>query len=192
MLMSKPTFSRKAHSLWAKKSRSGDLLWLPLPVHLTDTAETIRLLWRKWVPDGVKRRIVAGITGGTEEDAERLLIFLAAAHDLGKATPVFASKECGYRDLDEWVFDQIRSEGLQLEPPGSFMYRAKTPHALASQVLLHNAGCPVSVAVVLGAHHGKPPDLEMLLHNFDHYKRNYILNNAAEPAWCCRSRKMTA
>jgi CRISPR-associated endonuclease/helicase Cas3 len=183
LILIKSMLSRKARSLWAKKSRNGDLLWLPLPVHLSDTAEVARLLWHRWVPDGVKRRMAAGIKDGTEENAERLLVFLAAAHDIGKATPVFASKECGYRELDERIFDQIIRAGLPLEQQSTFMYRSKTPHSLASQVLLHNAGCPVSVAVVLGAHHGKPPDLELLLHNFEIYRWNYVMGEEGETSW---------
>lgn len=179
--MNKSLFSSKARSLWAKKSRSGDLLWLPLPVHLSDTAEAARLLWARWVPAGVKRRLASGIASGTEEDAERLLVFLAAVHDLGKASPAFASMECGNRELDEPVFDQIIRSGLPLERQSRFMYREKTPHALASQVLLHNAGCPVSTAVVLGAHHGKPPDVNLLLNNFEIYQENYDMGN--EAAW---------
>jgi CRISPR-associated endonuclease/helicase Cas3 len=183
MIIGKSSFSRKARSLWAKKSRSGDLLWLSLPIHLSDAAEVARLLWRRWVPDGVKRRIVAGIKDGTEEDAERLFIFLAAAHDIGKATPAFASKECGDRELDERIFEQMIDTGLPLEKQCNFMYRGKTPHALASQVLLLNAGCPASVAVVLGAHHGKPPDLHLLDNNAEIYCQNYFVNKEGRAAW---------
>lgn len=176
-------FSRQATSLWAKKSRNSNLLWLSLPVHLSDTAEIARLLWTKWVPEGVKRRIAAGLPNGTVEDAGRLFVFLAAAHDIGKATPVFAAKECGYAELDNRIYDQIISAGLPLEDPRWFIYRSKTPHALASQVLLVEAGCPESVAVVLGSHHGKPPGIEMLDHNQTTFYMNYYLNKAGKSAW---------
>jgi CRISPR-associated endonuclease/helicase Cas3 len=150
---------------------------------LSDTAEVALKLWRRWVPDGVKRRIISGIRYGTEEDAERIFIFLAAAHDLGKATPAFASKECGYRELDDQILEQIIISGLPMETEGGNLDRSKTPHALASQLLLQSAGCPVSVAVVLGAHHGKPPDISMLENTADKYPQNYHGNTTGKLAW---------
>ena len=39
-----------AQSLWAKKSQSGQLSWLPLAIHILDSAQVARLLWRDWVP----------------------------------------------------------------------------------------------------------------------------------------------
>lgn len=178
-----PLFSKEARSLWAKKSRNGDLLWLSLPTHLMDAAEVASLLWRQWVPDGVKKRIVSGMKNGTEEDAEKMFIFLSASHDIGKATPAFASKECGYRELDDRIFEQIIETKLLLKEQQYFMYRSKTPHALASQVLLHNAGCPISVAVILGAHHGRPPDLSLLENDMDKFPENYYVNNDGKFAW---------
>jgi CRISPR-associated endonuclease/helicase Cas3 len=176
-------FSPQARSLWAKKSRNGDLLWLPLPVHLSDTAEVAIKLWRRWVPDGVKRRIISGVRYGTEEDAERIFIFLATVHDLGKATPAFATKECGYRELDEQILERIILSGLPLETLRGNMDRSRTPHALASQILLQSAGCPASVAVILGAHHGKPPDIRMLEYDADRYPQNYHGDTTSKPVW---------
>lgn len=135
------------------------------------------------MPDGVKQRIVLGMKNGTEEDAERLFVFLAASHDLGKATPAFATKECGYCELDERIFHQITDTGLLLEQRGFFPYRAKTPHALASQVLLREVGCPTSIAVILGAHHGRPPDLQMLEDNYVIHYHNYYVNKEGKAGW---------
>lgn len=177
------SFSKKARSLWAKKSRNGDLLWLPLPTHLTDTVEVAYRLWRYWVPEGVKRQITAGLNQLDAEEAEKFFIFLAATHDLGKATPVFASQSSGYWELDSRIHEQIVESGLPMENKDHFISRNKTPHALASQVILTNAGCPESVAVILGAHHGKPPDLKMLDNNITSFPENYILNTKAKPAW---------
>jgi len=162
-----------ARSLWAKKSRSGDLLWLPLPTHLADAVEIARLLWRIWLPEGVKLQIASGIHLGDVEEAERLFIFLTAAHDLGKATPAFATQQSGNRELDMRIHEQIMDTGLPIKPEENYMFRNKTPHALASQVILTEMGCPESVAVVLGAHHGKPPELQMLQNNLSVFKANY-------------------
>jgi CRISPR-associated endonuclease/helicase Cas3 len=51
-----------ADVLWAKKAKPGEAeRWLPLIVHMADTAEVARLMWRDWLPDGTKRRITEGL-----------------------------------------------------------------------------------------------------------------------------------
>ncbi|MDR1464953.1 MAG: CRISPR-associated helicase Cas3' [Oscillospiraceae bacterium] len=149
-------FSFQLQSLWAKKSRGRDLRWLPLPLHLIDTAGVARRLWNLWVPEGVKETISAGM-GCDEEEAGQCLVFLAAAHDLGKATPAFQAKlaEPPNRDLDERLKERQAFAGL---PVGTDFQNANAvPHALASMVLLLRYGCPMHLAAVVGGHHGKPP-----------------------------------
>lgn len=182
------TFSKRARNLWAKKSRDNELMWLPLPVHLADTAEVASLLWKYWVPDGVKKGIQSGISNPSE--AERLFIFVSAIHDLGKATPVFATKESGYQELDEQIFEKVLNAGLLLEPQSYFGSHRKTPHALASHILLREAGAPESVAVILGSHHGKPPDLQMLSGGSRTYCENYYLNKDGKNDWQAVQREL--
>ena len=38
-------------SLWGKKSSHGEPKWLPLVVHLADTAEVGKQLWDEWLCD---------------------------------------------------------------------------------------------------------------------------------------------
>lgn len=141
------------------------------------------LLWRRWLPDGVKHRIAAGIRNGSEDEAEKLLVFLAAAHDIGKATPAFATKSSGFRELDERIVDEMIEAGLPLGSTESLLHRTKTPHALATQILLHRAGCHETVAVVLGAHHGKPPDVDQLHLNYEAYPENYYFKRNDKAPW---------
>ena len=51
-------------------------LWLPLWMHLRDTAEIMELLVRKWLPDSVKRA-----SGLEEEELVQLARFLGWVHD---------------------------------------------------------------------------------------------------------------
>ena len=61
--------SQAACSLWAKKPKKGrDKQWLPLIMHMKDAAEVARLLWRDWLPDGTKRRIVCGLEKSTDDN----------------------------------------------------------------------------------------------------------------------------
>jgi len=153
-------------ALWAKKSKEG-AYWLGLDIHLKDTAEVAKRLWRKWLPENVKQTVAKSI-GGDEQEAEKLVLFLAAAHDIGKATPVFQAKgPFQATDLDEELHNRLLANGFNVkESRQEYAFSGKTPHALASQLLLENAkdwglsdaNLCTNAAVILGAHHGKPPD----------------------------------
>lgn len=176
-------FSRAAQRLWAKKSKDDRLLWLPLIMHLADSAALAQILWQQWLPDGVKHVIADGIAG---EVAEQLFIFLAAAHDIGKATPVFQAKNAVFSrsDLDDRIEEKLISACLPIKPYCNFTQADKTPHALATQLLLEQAGCDRNIAVILGAHHGKPPS-NIILNQFgiSVYGENFYLSKENKKTW---------
>ena len=129
--------SQATINLWAKKlAAEGMLSWLPLTVHLADSAFIAQKLWNDWLPEGAKTAIEQSVAGPGR--AEQLFIFLAAAHDIGKATPVFQAKQVWPpgKDLDENLADRLLAAGLPIKPHNEFTRAAKTPHALASQILL--------------------------------------------------------
>lgn len=160
--------------LWAKKSRHGDMTWLPLAIHLADCAQAARLLWRDWVPEGVKRALAIGLRDDAEsplqpsdiEQARKLFIFLAAAHDLGKATPCFqyrpAFQVCPVEPL---LLAALQQEGYQANSESRiFMTGRNCPHhSVMGQLLLEEAGLSKNAANVLGAHHGKPGSSDQLV-----------------------------
>src|SRR5699024_9388943 len=76
--------------VWAKAlPYSGELEeWLPLWQHLDDCADVAGMLWDHWVAPSVRSRIARELP--SEQHARALLVWLAGAHDLGKATPGFA------------------------------------------------------------------------------------------------------
>ncbi|NLA85073.1 MAG: CRISPR-associated helicase/endonuclease Cas3, partial [Clostridiales bacterium] len=148
MIGIKTRLSIAARSIWAKKSnKNGDLFWLPLLTHMTDSALVARKLWSHWLSDGIRKVFTEG-TNGTEADARKLFIFAAAIHDFGKATPVFQAKKAfpPSRELDEYIEGQIIASGLPIRPFSDFHNANKTPHALATQFLLLQAGCPDNIA----------------------------------------------
>ncbi|QGT99547.1 CRISPR-associated helicase Cas3 [Candidatus Syntrophocurvum alkaliphilum] len=185
--------SLAAQNLWAKKSyNDGMMLWLPLMIHMKDSAVVAERLWNCWLSKGVKNIISAG-TGG-EEQAEKLFVFLAAIHDLGKATPVFQVKLTHplCRELDEQIEEKLKIAGVPLRPYHEFSYAAKTPHALATQILLQNAGCNKNVASVLGAHHGKPTNHSTLnTCGVESYGFNYHLGKEGKEAWTSVQNELT-
>jgi CRISPR-associated endonuclease/helicase Cas3 len=115
---------------------------------MEDSADVARMLLHEWLPSGTLEILERGQGPDT---AAQLLVFLAAAHDLGKATPVFQYRP----DVDESLRSRVAAVGFEKHGSDGDWKNAK--HALISQVLLEKFGIDRSVAVILGGHHGKPP-----------------------------------
>lgn len=145
--------------LWAKKKRiDGDYYWLPLYIHLEDTAYVSGLLWEHWLSDGVKENIYENIrkTSPIDEDyPKNLAMFLGYSHDLGKCNANFEFKKTFPidPDLDLAIFDKLKSGGFDFV--NYYMIR-NFRHNLVSEYILNEKGLDPSVSVILGAHHGKP------------------------------------
>src|SRR4051812_37534766 len=88
-----PSEARRLFSLWGKagkKSESPDLFH-PLLCHCLDTAAIAGLIWDEVFPFGY-RAWLADRIGCDAAATRRLLVFLSAVHDIGKATPAFQCK----------------------------------------------------------------------------------------------------
>lgn len=129
---------------------SSDGMWTPAWRHMLDTGLVIQRLYRSWIPEAV--RAVLQETR-SDEETEQIVVLAALLHDMGKLTPVFASKLLPV--LGE-VRDRLRTLGLQVQDYASFIDPKKSPHALAGAAWLRLQGCPHSMAAVIAAHHGKP------------------------------------
>ena len=126
--------------LLAGKTDSNDTsLWLPLWMHLRDTAEIMELLVRKWLPESVKK--------ATDLDEEALIAlarFLGWTHDLGKSVVAFQS-----------VLMPLLPEARQRMERFTTLTcpeqdRKKTPHARASEAILIELKCPPGIASIAG------------------------------------------
>ncbi len=169
--------------LWGKYDRDSDG-WLPLWQHMDDSAAVAGLLWDEWVPAQV-RRLIAEVLPGGEVDGRRLVRWLAAVHDIGKATPAFACQV-------EALADRMRDVGLSMRSLREMgADRRMAPHALASQVLLGEwleEACGWApeqcdqFSVVVGGHHGVPPEHGQIsaLDNRGHLLRSA---GASRPLW---------
>lgn len=149
--------SSEARKVWAKYDRASDG-WLPLWRHMADSGAVAGLLWDRWLP-GQAQRVVAEALSGDVEDARRLAVWLAATHDIGKATPAFACQV-------EPLADSMRAAGLEMPPYKQLPDRKLAPHGLAGQILLQewlterhgwSRSATLQIAVVTGGHHGVPP-----------------------------------
>ena len=131
--------------LAGKSAPSGGGGWLPLWMHARDTAGILRHLAQNWLPEAVRRTL-----GLEEEILYKLVTFLGMSHDGGKMTVAFQSNIL--RQLPE-ARERLQT---QLVLPDTFLNRSATPHAMASEAILLELGCPPGVASIVGAHHGKP------------------------------------
>ena len=136
--------SRKGQSLWGKLAPDRSNYWLPLWLHLADTGEIAKLLWDHWLPEYTKMDIAAGleIGSGQPQDmkvayARKVAIFMAAIHDIGKASPVFVSKasKVGFGD----IIDEITSRGLPVSAINPAQAR-DFPHGLVGECILEQQG----------------------------------------------------
>lgn len=143
--------------LMAKTSPETTEMWLPLWMHLRDTAGIMKKLIIKWLPESV-----LSSTGLNQAQFQKVAVFLAAIHDIGKATSYFQSiitKACTAKH------DEIIGNGFVINKE----YRAagKTPHAYAGQWILQSTvtgfGLEESLSVVVGAHHGKPISIDSMM-----------------------------
>ena len=152
----------RSRLLAGKTNPENSNLWLPLWMHLRDTAEIMELLVRKWLPDSVKKA-----SGLEEEELVQLARFLGWGHDLGKAILIFQSTimQC----LPEAKQRLERLTPLSCQK----LNRCETPHARASEAILRKLGCPDGIASVAGAHHGKPQDGTEVDKQFTCWEVNY-------------------
>ncbi|MFG2245796.1 CRISPR-associated helicase Cas3' [Spirillospora sp. NPDC048823] len=151
--------SPAARQVWAKHDRDSDD-WLPLWRHLADSGAVAGLLWDEWLPAQVRRVIGASLPGGAD-DARRLVVWSAATHDIGKATPAFACQV-------ETLATTMRGKGLEMPLHRQMDDRRLAPHGLAGMLLLHewlmerygwSKRRAWQWAVVAGGHHGVPPTM---------------------------------
>ncbi|MET9111115.1 CRISPR-associated helicase Cas3' [Streptomyces zhihengii] len=127
---------------------------------MEDSAAVAGRLWDEWLPLSV-RRLISGVLPGGEDDARRLVVWLAGIHDIGKATPAFA---CQVDPLAQ----VMRGRGLEMRSRRAMgADRRLAPHGLAGQMLLgewleEEHGWTVAQSnpfgVAVGGHHGVPPE----------------------------------
>lgn len=189
-------------AFWAKKDDKDEFKWLPLKQHSLDTLRIAGLLWEHWLSPCQKKVIIEGLKWENnasfdtlsfytlEEKAKAILTFLAAVHDLGKATPVFQTKKSFHnsQDLDKQLLEKIEHKGFSGIMNLSFLNSNDVHHALASHTLLHHYGLPHSLASIVGAHHGKAVDKvcdvdDQLSSYTAHYFQNSDNKKDTEKLW---------
>lgn len=153
----------KTRLLAGKTDPENTSLWLPLWMHLWDTAGIMERLVRQWLPESAKRAM------GFERE-EALLAharFLGGIHDIGKATVAFQANIL--RTLPE---ARQRLEMLTpLDCPEQ--NRWESPHARAGEAILLWDDCPGGLASIVGAHHGRPQSCAAVDDQLEGWESNY-------------------
>ncbi|GAA3045480.1 CRISPR-associated helicase/endonuclease Cas3 [Gordonia defluvii] len=119
--------SREAQTLWAKSDYEDGGAWLPLYQHIADSGDVARTQWNEFLPTATKV-LIADVFEGDQLLAAKTLTWLAAGHDLGKATPAFTSQMPA-------LCEAVEEAGLPVHPAVHHR-RAKLPHAHASFLIL--------------------------------------------------------
>ena len=160
--------SDQARAIWGKTNRVDDSEWLPLYVHMVDSAAMATRIWSTWVPQGTKD-VIARDLAGDEGLAKKLAVFLAGVHDIGKATPVFQAKPIAFGSEAESFAWKAEKAGLPMIA-GLRDYNHPT-HPIAGETILEGYLARVhgwdrktarQYACVVGGHHGTPPDKSKL------------------------------
>lgn len=128
--------------------------FLPLWMHLYDTAAVMTYLCEHRVPP-----LVIKATGLDPEGFKKLAVFLAAVHDIGKCTPLFAFNILHALPS---IYQELKDHGLHIPDEKALANKGKENfnHSLLGHLLLNGLQCPREVTAIVGAHHGKPTKSE--------------------------------
>ncbi len=143
--------------LWAKMSPSENK-WLPLAVHMSDTAAVASYLWETWVSDTVKNQIQQALDQSDSGIRSIDLVkFFAASHDIGKASPAFQAKALA--SGGSMLCERVIQNGLKIKDNIDIR---TIPHAAISLAIMERNGIDRSVSIVAGSHHGVPPSRDLV------------------------------
>lgn len=170
-------FDKLVMSLWAKKEeKNSQFYWLPLSVHLTDAMNVSRWLWNNWLSDSQRQFCINSINPSDEDKALNLAVFLGAIHDIGKATPAFQVQKGSNNspDLDEMLLDKLEQAGFSGISSLILASPRSTHHSIAGEyILTHEFHVKEDIGSVVGGHHGKPVDDQLLIDDQVAYSVNY-------------------
>ena len=161
--------SVETSSLWAKTgSEETPSIGLSLPQHMTDAGSVAAELWDKWLSPGAKQRIME-LLNLTQDEAKSFACWVAATHDMGKATPEFAGQLDSRGKEELRVFrDRIEEHKFNFPlhlttPPAG----TRCPHSTYSQSILikllterytDDVETAKTIASIAGSHHGVPAE----------------------------------
>lgn len=178
---------------WAKTGNNhSPTHGLSLVQHMLDAGSVAARLWDTWLAPGLQRRFSEHLHLSME-DTRALVCWLAATHDMGKATPEFTCQYDRQENNEYFSAYRKRIRQAKFDLPHDLTVPDKSgvhPHNKYSQsILIHLLtdnknveGMPREVAVTLasisGAHHGIPAG-----YFSNSLERNILILEQLSPQW---------
>ncbi|MBE2280441.1 MAG: CRISPR-associated helicase Cas3' [Ignavibacteriaceae bacterium] len=153
-------YNNLSHLLWAKTSENN---YHPLVYHSLDIAATTEILIKKYFSPARKQFIKNYFLDSDYNEIEKLLIYFAALHDIGKATPVFQAKNDFMKNLLEeggYSFQGLISmpEDIRHNFLSEWWVRKNITKLIPQEIDTESLS---SITRAIGGHHGvfSKPDL---------------------------------
>lgn len=178
---------------WAKTGNNhSPTHGLSLVQHMLDAGSVAARLWDTWLAPGLQKRFSEHLHLSME-DTRALVCWLAATHDMGKATPEFTCQYDRQKNNEYFSAYRKRIRQAKFDLPHDLTVPAKSgvhPHNKYSQSILTHLltltnnveGMPSDIAVTLasisGAHHGIPA-----AYFPDSLERNILILEQLSPQW---------
>jgi len=134
----------------------------PLICHMVDVAVVAQALWEDCLAERVRASLCSSFALG-EDQTRRWVAFLAGAHDLGKASPVFQGKGSeGGRSTPPWLHGtDLEFPLLTVRDPGHGTVTAASLPAFLQQARFAMRSADAErLAVITGGHHGIFPSAQ--------------------------------
>lgn len=134
----------------AKTGDSAESAFLPLWMHMLDTAGVMEKLFDVRIPLMIRNRFIEHC--GSEDRARGLFILSGLMHDIGKCTAVFQAKiyrsgKIHFPDSEEFM--------QKIEKGGNEGNKELSHHSRLGMIIALEEGFTLAFASVIGAHHGK-------------------------------------
>lgn len=143
------------HNMVAKTDRENPNSFLPLSMHLQDTAGVVRFLADEWLAGSTARSM-----GISRNELRKILVFLSMVHDIGKLSNAFQ-----FKIMERLPQVQTIVAPLTLTKPETTEH-AWSHHTLVGAGILHELGARDWVVSIVGAHHGSimdQPDFDAIM-----------------------------
>ena len=160
------TQTNNSYLLWAKlpKEKHDSRSFHPLICHMLDVAIVAREMWRSLLPEAARRRIIESLRL-PESEAETWITYIAALHDLGKASPAFQLRKEA-KNLFK-VYEELgKPSNIEAKDcPHGRVTAGELPEILISEFGI-DTDTANRISVIIGGHHGTFPTSHELMNRY--------------------------
>lgn len=160
------TQTNNPYLLWAKlpKEKDGSRSFHPLICHMLDVAVVAREMWRSLLPESARRRVTESLQL-PESQAESWITYIAALHDLGKASPAFQLRKEAKNLLKIYEGLGKPSNIEAKDCPHGRVTAGELPEILVSEFGI-DTDTANRISVIIGGHHGTFPTSHELMNRY--------------------------